>query len=96
MVKKSEAPKPKRSFRVTVTCQVDLELTQDVIDTVDDAWRGKFHDDVMTPEDVAAFIGSTFARGTHSIAYVDGFAHLPNDAVDMVNLSWEAVAKEVT
>jgi len=91
-VKRETAPK-RRTFQVIVTCRVELELDQSVIDAVDDSWRKQFVD-IRTPEEIASHIGTAMAREGIRLDFVDGFADQSPDGARISDEEWEAEATE--
>lgn len=72
----------KRTFRVRMMVDVEVEIDQAVLDVVDDEWRSEFYD-FSTPGDVAQhFAFNHLVNRVSSVRILDGFAHLANP--DMV------------
>jgi len=95
------APEPasakgKRRFQVIVTCRVELDLDQAVIDSVDDGWRKRFYGNVRTPEEIAGFIGSLMVREDVALNFIDGFADQPRAGAIITDSEWDFEAKENT
>ena len=89
-VKAKAEPAPvKRRFRLELTCYLDIDVDQRVIDAVDDEWRSVFYRNIVTPEDVAMHIGSNRVRNHAGLNMLDGFANLPPDLVRVVAEDWD-------
>lgn len=98
--KKTPAKQPqraakKRSFEVTITTTIWIDLDEAVIDSVDDTFRKQFFPDMHTPEEIAAHIGYNMAINELPLDMIDGFAQLPRGAAERVDLDWQSEAKEL-
>ena len=96
-VRARDLKKPgKRRFNVTVTCHVELEVDQAVIDAVDEGWRKKFYSDMRTPEEIAGHIAFNMVRGDRPLDHIDGFADQPRESGIIMHSEWDYEAEEIT
>lgn len=82
-----------RKFKIEYTVWATLELEDDVIDVVDDAWRKELYD-LRTPEDIAKMIGRNMIKGT-ALSNLDGWADQPNTNAKLIVDDDETVAEEI-
>jgi hypothetical protein len=77
----------KRKFYMTVTCELTLELDDQVIDVVDDQWRHDLYD-LRTPEEIAEMIGDNMIRNRASLSDLDGWADQPDSNAKILDEEW--------
>jgi len=67
----------KRTFQIEFTGSATLELDDQVIDVVDDAWRAGLYD-LHTPEEIAEHIAYNLIFNKWSLSALDGWADQPD------------------
>lgn len=88
MAKGDRAKKPPkkgmRRFTVTMTAEMTLDVSQELLDEVlTDEWRAQMYQ-LHTPEEVAHHLAFNLIQG-RSFQSLDGFAMLPDNAVEEVS-----------
>ena len=85
-----------RTFTVHLEADVEIEIDDRAIDTVDDSWRQYFYD-LETPEDIAGHIAYNMVVNRLGLSRMDGWADLDNMlAVIIAGPDWEISARVST
>ena len=83
-----------RVFRLTFEIECQLELKDEVIDTVDDEWRSVFYN-LETPEDIVDHIARNLIQ-KRKLSHLDGWADQPNEnVVFYLNDWWRVDCEEI-
>lgn len=74
-----------RRFRITWVVTQEIDLEEEVIDTVDDEWREHLYP-LNTEEDIVAHIAGNFLDGNRSLSMLDGWADQPDSNARLIDL----------
>lgn len=79
----------KKTYKVRVIQEVELEIDSKIIKAVDENWRKTFYKHVKTPQDIANHIGYNVLVNDAQLSNLDGFANLSNNLVKVLRRSSE-------
>ncbi|MDD5358293.1 MAG: hypothetical protein PHX80_04050 [Candidatus Nanoarchaeia archaeon] len=84
----------KRKFLVDIYGQVEIEIDDAVINSVDDSWRKQFYD-LRSVEEIVNFISLNMIQDG-LISNIEGFADQDDENVIMDEIDWSTEIKEIT
>lgn len=84
----------KRRFNVTLTGYAYIELDDDVIDVVDEEWRGCFYN-LHSAEQIAQHIAYNLIVNEVPLSILDGWADQPDSNARILEfVDWDVDAEE--
>ena len=83
-----------RTFEIRIDCVAKIQLADEVIDAVDDEWRGYLYN-LYTPDKIAAHIGYNLIANRIPLSHMDGWADQPDENAKVLELDWDVTACEV-
>lgn len=85
----------KRKFEITISGTGVIEIDDEVINVVDDAWREMLYE-LNTPEEIAEHLGYHLIINDAKLTQLDGWADMPNEYAEVKDYpQWEAQATEM-